>query len=481
MKETNCLSSHLQSPAKSKISDQSIIDEELLSIKSSMESDILKTSDQSVMEEERLSVKSSTEEEEESYIIKSGSKRKVDFEAEEDSNEYESDESEDDDDEEDSDDLMSSETVEVLGSDGVPLTDKDILGWMVGDFRPLPEKIKLLPKIRRYLKSIEDSEGFEISDYPGYIWTVSSLRSGQSIIDKRERHPEGYNHLVYMCSLAIKFYNGKNNTGFMVKDVEKVTFYESMGTNYNLTFNATWDETTRTFQANVWDNTVDVEVEVGLCRLKPSPSSTKEELLSAYNSRDELSDKWTKEDPSDICIAGNDKSDLLTRISDLIGYSNTKMLNVIKSDHRTANKDIVKLMTKVRTYLRSILQSEGFKCSDFPGHISDVTILIPRQKIIDQAGCCLECYYHVRLMAKLAFDCYVKDNYTDASKCQLGHVQTVNLWKETDCCYTYYVTFDVFTKEPGDFNEQTFEAKVQDIKHSIKVIFCRKAASRCRI
>ncbi|KAL6546952.1 hypothetical protein OROMI_022673 [Orobanche minor] len=312
-----------------------------------------------MMEEERLSVKSSTEEED--YTIKSGSKRKVDFE-EDDSDAYESDESEDDDDEEedseDSDDLMSSETVEVLGSDGVPLTDKDILGWMVGDFRPLPEKIKLLPKIRRYLKSIEESEGFEIRDYPGYIWTVSSLRSGQSIIDKRERYPEGYNHLVYMCSLAIKFYNGKNKTGFMVKDVEKVTMRISMGTSYSLTFSATWEETTRTFQANVWDNTVDMEVKVRRCRLKPSPSSTEDELLSAYTSVDELSDKWMKEDPSDICIAGNEKSDLLTKISDISGYSNTRMLNVIKSDRRMANKDIVKLMTKVRMYLGSILQSE---------------------------------------------------------------------------------------------------------------------------
>ncbi|KAL6514051.1 hypothetical protein OROMI_022670 [Orobanche minor] len=83
-------------------------------------------------------------------------------------------------------------------------------------------------------------------------------------------------------------------------------------------------------------------------------------------------------------------------------------------------------------------------------------------------------------MAKLALDFYVKNNYTEASECQLGlgHVQSVNLWKETDCCYTYYVTFGVFTRESRDSNEQPFEAKVQDIKHSIKVIFCRKAASR---
>ncbi|KAL6546948.1 hypothetical protein OROMI_022669 [Orobanche minor] len=32
------------------------------------------------------------------------------------------------------------------------------------------------------------------------------------------------------------------------------------------------------------------------------------------------------------------------------------MLNVIKSDQHTVNKDIVKLMTKVLKYLRSILQ-----------------------------------------------------------------------------------------------------------------------------
>ncbi|KAL6567616.1 hypothetical protein OROGR_001284 [Orobanche gracilis] len=308
------------------------------------------------MEEERLSVKPFTEEEEESYTIKSGSKRKVDFEEDEDSDEsYESEDEDEDEDYEDSDDLMSSETIEVLGSDCVPLSDEVILGWMVGDFRPEPEKIKLLPKISRYLKSIEDSE---------------RIRSGQSIIDKRERHPEGYYHLVYMCSLAIKFYNGKNKTCFMVKDVEKVTMCMSMGTSYSLTFSATWEETTRTFQAN------------------PSPSSTEDKLLSAYNSGDELSDNWM-EDQSDICIAGNEKSDLLTRISDLIGYSNTKMLNVIKSDQRTGNKDIVKLMTKVRTYLRSILHNEGFKCSNFTGHISGVTILIPRQKIIDQRICCL--------------------------------------------------------------------------------------------
>ncbi|KAL6567611.1 hypothetical protein OROGR_001279 [Orobanche gracilis] len=313
-------------------------------------------SDQSMMEGERLSVKSSTEEEEEGYTIKSGSKRKVDFEEDEDSDEYESDESEYEE-EEDSDDLMSSEAVEVLGNDGVPLTDEDILAWMVEDFRPDPEKIKLLPKIRRYLKSIEDSEGFEISDYPGYIWTVSSLMSGQSIIDKREKYPEGYNHLVYMCSMAIKLYNGKNKTCFMVKDVEKVTKRMSMGTSYNLTFSATWEETTRTFQANVWDNTIYVEVVVRRCRLKPSPSSTEDELLSTYYSGDELSDKWM-EDASDIRIARNEKSDLLTKISDLTNYSDTKMLNVIKSDQRTANKDIVKLMSKVRTYLKSILQSE---------------------------------------------------------------------------------------------------------------------------
>ncbi|KAL6546947.1 hypothetical protein OROMI_022668 [Orobanche minor] len=184
-----------------------------------------------MMEEERLSVKSSTEEEgeeeeeegEEGYTIKLGLKRKVDFEEEEDSDGYESDESEDE--EEDSDDLMSSETVEVLGSDGVPLTDKDILGWMVGDFRPEPEKIKLLPKIRRYLKFIEDSEGFKISDYPG-----------------------------------------QNKTGFMVKDVDHVHGDQLQ---FDI-FSATWDETTRTFQANVWDNTVDMEVKVGLCRLKSS-------------------------------------------------------------------------------------------------------------------------------------------------------------------------------------------------------------------
>ncbi|KAL6546955.1 hypothetical protein OROMI_022676 [Orobanche minor] len=91
-------------------------------------------------------------------------------------------------------------------------------------------------------------------------------------------------------------------------------------------------------------------------------------------------------------------------------------------------------------------------------------------------------------MTKLAFDFYVKNNiscleYTGASECRLGLglVQTVNLWEETDCCYTYYVTFGVFTMESRDYNEQPF-AKVQDIKHSIKLLFCRKAASRiCNI
>ncbi|KAL6546954.1 hypothetical protein OROMI_022675 [Orobanche minor] len=376
-----------------------------------------------MMEEERLSVKSSTEEE--GYTIKLGSKRKLDFE-EEDSDEYESYESEDDDDDdedsEDSDDLMSSETVEVLGNDGVPLTDKDILGCMVGDFRPEPEKIKLLPKIRRYLV-----RGFKISDCPGQ----KNWLYGQGCRKSHHAHVHGD---------QLQF------------DI----------------FSATWDETTRTFPANVWDNTVDMEVKVGLCTIK---SSTEDELLSAYNSGDELSDKWMKEDPFVTCIAENEKSDLLIKISDLSGYSNTRMLNVIKSDQRTANKDIVKLMTKVLTYLRSILQKTiGFKCSDFPGHILDITFLIPRQKIIDQFSRYPEFY----------------DHYTEASECQLGlghghghgHVQTVNLWKETDCCYTYYVTFDVFTKEPKDYNEQSFEAMMHDLKHSIKVIFCRKAASR---
>ncbi|KAL6546958.1 hypothetical protein OROMI_022679 [Orobanche minor] len=91
-------------------------------------------SDQSMMEEERLSVKSSTEGDEEGYTIKSGLKRKVDFE-EEDLYGYGSNESEDDD-KDDSDDLMSPKTVEVLGTDGIPLIVKYILGWMVGDHRP---------------------------------------------------------------------------------------------------------------------------------------------------------------------------------------------------------------------------------------------------------------------------------------------------------------------------------------------------------
>ncbi|KAL6546956.1 hypothetical protein OROMI_022677 [Orobanche minor] len=107
---------------------------------------------------------------------------------------------------------------------------------------------------------------------------------------------------------------------------------------------------------------------------------------------------------------------------------------------------------------------KGFKCSDFPGHILYITFLIPRQKIVDQFSRYPECY----------------DHYVEASECQLGlgHVQTVNLWKGTDCCYICYVTFGVFTKEPKDYNEQPFEAKMHDLKHSIKVIFCRKAASR---
>ncbi|KAL6533567.1 hypothetical protein OROMI_027679 [Orobanche minor] len=480
----------VRSSTESKSSDESMIleQEERVSVRSSTKS----KSSMILEQEERVSVRSSTESDQsmtgetevDDYAMKLGTKRKAAIEeAEDDDSVYDSSDDdyncESDVSKEEEEDSENHDSVPLVGSDGLEITNEEILDWMRPDSRSLEEKKKLLPKIRRYLSSIRKNQGFDCTDYPGYVSGVTQFIPRQIVIDHRVRYPEGYNHLMYMGSLALKYYNEKHGAKFSIKAVEKVMISISKGTIYYLTLTATSGLISQTFQADVWDNTIDMEMEVAFCR--PMSSSTVEQLLPA-NSTERESNQSTpgeawfdkRREEADKYTGGNERSNLVTQISRIKAMSNPAMLELIRNRKCSAGKDEGKLVLKVHKYLTSLLQSEGFKCANFPGRILDITIVTPRQKIIDQMNYFPECYDQLFLMAKLALDYYLKDKGTEL-KLKVSRVQTANLWRETDCCYTYYITFtslDLIGRE----EMQTFEAEVQDRQHFIKIISCRPAA-----
>lgn len=170
-----------------------------------------------IRDNENVMCDKSTFEEEEPHT-KTGTNPEED---DDDSDEY-YDLSDDEDDEEDEEDCEEDSTlVEVLNAYGDPVSDDTLLYSMERDKRSFPDKIKLLPKIRRYLKSIHDSEGFDCTDCPGGISGITSHYPIQFLIHNRDLYPEGYNHLMFMSSLALKDYNEKQSTKFQVVDVEK--------------------------------------------------------------------------------------------------------------------------------------------------------------------------------------------------------------------------------------------------------------------
>ncbi|KAL6565704.1 hypothetical protein OROHE_004759 [Orobanche hederae] len=192
----------------------------------------------------------------------------VESDEEDSSGEYDSYETSDEDGDDSHDGDLGS--VDIFSSiDRTRITDAELLSWMSEDSRSLEVKTKLLPKVRSYLKSIAESEGFDCTHFPGHISGVTTVEPRQIVIDKRDRYPEGYRHIMFLSSLAITDYNKKCGTKYQVAVIKRVNVRVAYTCTYYITFGA-WDPTSNEehiFQAKVSNNLRVVQQEVLSCSL----------------------------------------------------------------------------------------------------------------------------------------------------------------------------------------------------------------------
>ncbi|KAL6505400.1 hypothetical protein OROGR_025217 [Orobanche gracilis] len=266
------------------------------------------------------------------------------------------------------------------------------------------------------------------------------------LFDRRDKYPEGYNHMMYLSNVALQYYNGKwyynkkSSTGFMVLALKKMYFRMIRASYYELTFTATYPGVTNeeTFKATLLVDPYDMAIKVLSCDIiKPESTSVSTPPHTPNYS------PGVKE-PS--YISGlNEQSDPLELISTLVTFSDDKLLGMIKNYCRP-DEDQDLLLKKVRKYFKSVSDSKGFKCSYFPGHIPSVTDFKPREKLIYNMNSYPQGYDHLCIMAKLALSYYFKDKGTKHGYVGVG-VENANMWKESSCSYLYYVTFRVLKED----------------------------------
>ncbi|KAL6563878.1 hypothetical protein OROHE_005118 [Orobanche hederae] len=293
------------------------------------------------------------------------------------------------------------------------------------------------------------------------------------LFDRRDKYPEGYNHVMYLSNVALQYYNKKSSTGFVVLALKKMYFRMIRASAYELTFTATYPGVTNeeTFKASLLVDPYHIAIKVVSCDIiKPdsmlvcTPTHTHNYSLG-------------KKEPSDHS-GFNEQSDPLELISTLMTLSDDKLLGKIKN-YSCPDEDQDLLLKKVCKYFSSVVQSKGFKCSYFPGHIPGITDFKPREKLIYNMNSYPQGYDHLCIMTNLALSYYFKDKGTKHGYV-CATVENANMWKESSCSYVYYVTFRVLkedlihitVKDPKMF--EYFEAKVRDKQRDIVVLFCRK-------
>ncbi|KAL6558850.1 hypothetical protein OROMI_019200 [Orobanche minor] len=88
--------------------------------------------------------------------------------------------------------------------------------WLTDDGKPIEYDV-----LKKYLKQVEESEGFNITDFPGAISGITKFFPFWSLTDKREEFPLEYDGLMNLAALATKNYNNKHQAEFKVVEIEK--------------------------------------------------------------------------------------------------------------------------------------------------------------------------------------------------------------------------------------------------------------------
>ncbi|KAL6561482.1 hypothetical protein OROMI_017083 [Orobanche minor] len=107
--------------------------------------------------------------------------------------------------------------------------------WLTDDGKPVDYDV-----LKKYLKEVQESEGFIITDYPGLISGVTEFVPFWSRSENREEFPLPYDGMKNLAALATKNYNIKHQqTEFKVVEiVEANTGALSLFDNYYITFSA---------------------------------------------------------------------------------------------------------------------------------------------------------------------------------------------------------------------------------------------------
>ncbi|OIS96512.1 PREDICTED: uncharacterized protein LOC109235787 [Nicotiana attenuata] len=133
---------------------------------------------------------------------------------------------------------------------------------------------KLDPKVwDQYYRELDESEGFDISVYPGASFNSSIVPLKSYLTDpkKKQKHTN-------LCSLAIEDFNSQSAKKYEFMEIVTVNASFAGGMWFYFTFQARdTDDTTKIFQALVWDE-IGGTPSVEFCRLKkgdgvPSHSS----------------------------------------------------------------------------------------------------------------------------------------------------------------------------------------------------------------
>ncbi|KAL6502221.1 hypothetical protein OROHE_024814 [Orobanche hederae] len=110
-------------------------------------------------------------------------------------------------------------------------TDEELFEETDGEW-PLSDGAKY-DKLRKYLKQVYESEGFDFDEFPGFILGISSIMP--PIGSAFEKDYKVYEDLA---KSAIELYNDQNGTKFKVEKVEKVNLSVSNYAIYYMTFTA---------------------------------------------------------------------------------------------------------------------------------------------------------------------------------------------------------------------------------------------------
>ncbi|KAL6558796.1 hypothetical protein OROMI_019146 [Orobanche minor] len=377
-------------------------------------------------------------------------------------------------------------------------------------------KKKLVSKLRLYMESVIKSQGFECTHFPGPILNLTTVEPRDELIYKMNRYVECYFHLKRMAKSAIDSYNKDAGTRFRVKSIENVTLWKIRSA-YYITFtgldvhddykeqrfqsivldritksnksmeeysdksdstgeqsvksmdeemsdNSMEERSDKSAEGDEWSNKLIEEVpsSFGILLIREIGAGhennvCEEELDGVESDEEDSSDEYDSYETSDEDGDDSDDGDLgsvdifssnRTRITD------AELLSLMSEDSRSLEVK-TKLLPKVRSYLKSIAESEGFDCTHFPGHISRVTTVQPRQVVIDKRDRYPEGYRHIMFLSSLAITDY---NKKCGTKYQVAVIKKVNV--RVAYTYTYYITFGAW--DPTSNEEHIFQAKVSN-------------------